>query len=42
VEDDEIMGIADVEARLYGIQYHPESILTAAGMDILRNFLKIS
>ncbi|MBI5016553.1 MAG: aminodeoxychorismate/anthranilate synthase component II [Deltaproteobacteria bacterium] len=39
VEDDEIMGIADDETRLYGIQYHPESILTTAGMDILQNFL---
>ncbi|MHB8767117.1 MAG: anthranilate synthase component II [Deferrisomatales bacterium] len=41
VEDDEIMGIADDGARLYGMQYHPESILTAAGMDILRNFLHV-
>ncbi len=41
VEDDEIMGIADDEARLYGIQYHPESILTTSGMDILGNFLKM-
>jgi len=41
VEDDEIMGIADDEARLHGIQYHPESILTAAGMDVLRNFLEL-
>ncbi len=40
VEDDEIMGIADDEARMYGIQYHPESILTTAGMDVLRNFLQ--
>jgi len=40
-EDDEIMGIADDEARMYGMQYHPESILTKTGMDILRNFLKI-
>ncbi len=39
IEDDEIMGIADDEARLYGIQYHPESILTVRGMDILKNFL---
>ena len=36
------MGIADDDARLYGLQYHPESILTKAGMNILRNFLKIS
>jgi anthranilate synthase/aminodeoxychorismate synthase-like glutamine amidotransferase len=41
VEDDEIMGLADDGARLYGLQYHPESILTAAGMDILKNFLEI-
>lgn len=41
VEDDEIMGIADDGARLYGMQYHPESILTASGMDILKNFLAV-
>ncbi|GAB4283294.1 MAG: aminodeoxychorismate/anthranilate synthase component II [Deferrisomatales bacterium] len=41
-DDDEIMGIADDGARLYGMQYHPESILTKAGMDILRNFLELS
>ncbi len=38
-EDDEIMGIADDDARLYGMQYHPESILTTEGLGILRNFL---
>ncbi len=41
VEDDEIMGIADDEARLYGMQYHPESILTKEGMNILKNFLEL-
>ncbi len=40
-EDDEIMGIADDEAKLYGIQYHPESILTKKGMDVLKNFLEM-
>lgn len=40
-EDDEIMGIADDESRMYGMQYHPESILTKMGMNILANFLKI-
>ncbi|MBI5440771.1 MAG: aminodeoxychorismate/anthranilate synthase component II [Deltaproteobacteria bacterium] len=41
VEDDEIMGIADDQARLFGVQYHPESILTEEGMTILRNFLEL-
>ena len=40
-DDDEIMGIIDEEAQLYGIQYHPESILTTRGMDIMKNFLDI-
>ena len=40
-DDDEIMGIVDEEAKLYGIQYHPESILTTRGMDIMKNFLDI-
>ena len=40
--DDEIMGIADEPMRMYGMQYHPESILTKVGMDLLRNFLEVS
>jgi anthranilate synthase/aminodeoxychorismate synthase-like glutamine amidotransferase len=39
LDDGEIMGIADDEARMWGIQYHPESILTERGMEILKNFL---
>lgn len=41
-EDGEVMGIRhkDIPA-LEGVQFHPESILTAAGKDLLRNFLKI-
>jgi anthranilate synthase component 2 len=41
VEDDEIMGVADSETRMYGIQYHPESILTKQGMSVLKNFLEL-
>ena len=42
VDDGEIMGIADAETRVYGMQYHPESILTEAGMDILQRFLEMA
>ena len=37
----EIMGIAHHEYPLFGLQFHPESFLTHAGMDILRNFLQV-
>jgi anthranilate/para-aminobenzoate synthase component II len=35
-----IMGIRHQEFTVEGIQYHPESIMTAAGHDLLRNFLR--
>ncbi len=41
-EDGEIMGIRHQEYPVYGIQFHPESIMTPVGKRILRNFLKIS
>ena len=40
-EDDEIMGVKHREYPVFGIQFHPESILTNVGKDILGNFLKI-
>ena len=42
VENGEIMGMRHRELPLWGVQFHPESILTEGGMDILRNFLTIS
>jgi anthranilate synthase component 2 len=36
----EIMGVRHVQFNIQGVQFHPESILTACGHDLLRNFLK--
>jgi anthranilate synthase component II len=38
-EDESIMGMAHRELPYWGVQFHPESILTTSGKDILRNFL---
>ncbi len=36
-----VMGLRHRERPLEGVQFHPESILTAAGKDLLRNFLGV-
>ncbi len=36
---DEIMGVRHKELDIEGVQFHPESILTEHGHDMLRNFL---
>ncbi|WP_340120878.1 aminodeoxychorismate/anthranilate synthase component II [Methylobacter svalbardensis] len=37
---DEIMGVRHKELDIEGVQFHPESILTEHGHDLLRNFLE--
>lgn len=40
--DGVIMGVRNAADGVEGVQFHPESIMTPAGHDILRNFLSLS
>ncbi len=40
-KDNEIMGIRHRDMPIWGVQFHPESILTEVGMDILKNFVGV-
>jgi anthranilate synthase/aminodeoxychorismate synthase-like glutamine amidotransferase len=40
-EEKEIMGVRHKEYLIEGVQFHPESILTKVGKDLLRNFLEL-
>lgn len=39
-DDGEIMGLRHKELAIEGVQFHPESILTEHGHDLLKNFLE--
>lgn len=40
LDDDEIMAIKHYQYPVYGVQFHPESIGTASGKKLVRNFLE--
>ena len=40
-EDGEIMAVKHRDYEVYGVQFHPESIMTPDGMQIMKNFLEI-
>ncbi|MFC4427544.1 anthranilate synthase component II [Deinococcus navajonensis] len=40
-EEEVIMALRHRDFPIYGVQFHPESIETPAGMDMLRNFLTL-
>lgn len=40
-EEGEVMGLRHREHRVEGVQFHPESILTSVGPEILKNFSRI-
>jgi anthranilate synthase/aminodeoxychorismate synthase-like glutamine amidotransferase len=40
-DDNEIMALVHKEHPLYGVQFHPESICTKGGLQIIKNFLDL-
>lgn len=39
--DDEVMVVEDAAKRVFGVQFHPESIMTPDGAVIVANFLSL-
>ena len=40
-DDEQIMGIRHKQYPVEGVQFHPESIMTGVGKDLLKNFLEL-
>jgi anthranilate synthase component 2 len=41
-DDGEIMGLRHMSRPIHGVQFHPESIATESGHDLLANFLDLA
>jgi anthranilate synthase/aminodeoxychorismate synthase-like glutamine amidotransferase len=41
-EDGTVMALEHQSLPVYGVQFHPESVLSAYGMELLRNFIRIT
>ncbi len=41
-EDGEIMAVRHIEYPVYGVQFHPESIMTPCGGKMIENFIKLN
>lgn len=41
VDDQEIMAVENSDKSIYGVQFHPESIMTEDGKKIIENFLEV-
>lgn len=37
----EVMAVRHRDYEIYGLQFHPESILTSHGMEMIKNFINI-
>ncbi len=40
-DDGEIMAVEDKKNKVFGLQFHPESVLTPEGKKMLRNFMEV-
>ena len=40
-DDGEIMAVQHEKFPIYGVQFHPESILTPLGLEMLKNFVEL-
>ncbi|NPA12077.1 MAG: aminodeoxychorismate/anthranilate synthase component II [Epsilonproteobacteria bacterium] len=41
LDDDEIMSLRVVNKPIYGVQFHPESIMSEYGKELIKNFLEL-